>query len=200
MEVKYLTNMKGWFSNNPNDFVAEERQLNELFDVEEGKFAIKRFQRMALYLASLADKMSEVLKFKYPTFSYLWMVLSALIVFFFNPSQLFCNLMIILLFIFVINAPIFRRRVNPIMEKYFFRAGLENPYSKINVKSPSELENDFLMKKIYSRQLESTKSAMTKKAAKLKENKGMYRTFKETYLLILHTMVVIADTLEKFKK
>jgi hypothetical protein len=207
MEAKYLTSMKGWFSNNPNNLITEGRKLegfcgvfNEFFSFEEDKFIIKRCQRMMLYLVSLGSKVIEVIRFKYPRFSYLWTLLSALIVFFFDPNQLLCNLMITLLFIFAINSPIFKKRMDPIMEKYFFREGLENPYSKINVKSPTELEDDFLLKKIYSEQLESTKSAMTKKAEKLKKMKGTYKIFKETYSSILHTLVVIADTLEQFKK
>eukprot|EP00826_Nyctotherus_ovalis_P008519 TRINITY_DN1220_c0_g1_i3.p1 TRINITY_DN1220_c0_g1~~TRINITY_DN1220_c0_g1_i3.p1 ORF type:complete len:225 (-),score=78.93 TRINITY_DN1220_c0_g1_i3:699-1373(-) len=200
METKYLTSMKGWLSNNPNSWVAEERQLNELFGIQEAKMAIKRFQRMIAYWLSLAQKAGEVFKFKYPRFSYFFLFLSALAVLFFNADQVFCYVLAAVFVLFVVSSRPFCKNFGPLLEKYFFREELRNEYARVNIKTPSELEDEFLLRKIYTKELDSTKSTMTKKAEKLKKKKGLFKTFKKTYLSFLHTLVVIADMMEKVKK
>lgn len=200
METKYLTSMKGWLSNNPNSWVAEERQLNELFGIQEAKMAIKRFQRMTIYCLSLCQRAAEIFKFKFPRFSYFFLLLSVMAIVLFDVEQVFCYVLAAVFVMFVVNSRPFRKNFGPLLEKHFFREELMNKYARVNIKSPGELQDEFLSRKIYTKELDSTKSAMTKKAEKLKKKKGLFKTFKKTYLSFLHTLVVIADMMEKVKK
>ena len=200
IQVNYITSIKGWCSNNPNNWVAEERQLNDDFNIQEAKLTVKRFKRMWLYILSLNQLKNKVFKYKYPRFSNLCLLLSIIIILLYEPNQVLCNLMIILFILFGINNPSFRRVANPMMDKYFFRADLINPYAKVNVSSQAEKDDDDLVSKIYVEKQKNKQNAEDKKKDNVKKEKGFYQVFKKIYLSLLHTLIAITDKLEKLKK
>jgi hypothetical protein len=200
IQAKYITSIRGWCSNNPNDWVAEERQLNDDFNIKEAKLTVKRFKRMWLYILFLNQLKNAVFKYKYPRFSNLCLLLSMIIILLYEPNQVLCNLMITLFILFGINNPSFRKVADPIMNKYFFRADLINPYAKVNVSSQVEKDDEYLINKIYIKKQKTNQDKENKKVDNVKKEKGFYQTFKKIYLSLLHTLIAITDKLEKLKK
>lgn len=198
--VRYITDVQGWCSANPNKWVAEERLLNDEFNIAEAKFTYKRIKRMYLYLVYLNQIKHEIFKYKYPRFSNLCFFLSVLLILLYDPTYILCNLMLVIIFAFGVTNPWLRRRVEPVMRAYFFRDDLMNPYSRLNVKSLNEFEDENVMRKVYSKKKKSLKSEEAKKAKKLKKKEGIYTSLKRSYLSVLQLFIQASDLLEKLKK
>jgi len=188
------------WSQNPNKNIAEERSLNEDFNIKEMKLTLKRLHRMYLYLVYLNKVKHEIFKYKYPRFSNLCFAIMMLIILLYNPAQILGTLAFIVLLIFIINNPWFKQTINPIFNKYFFRDDLMNEYSRENVKSLREFEENNVIENTFSAKDDNLSTAEAKKAAKLKKKEGIYKSFKRIYLTLLHNFGYTVDFLEKFKK
>ena len=154
---------------------------------------------MFLYVAYLDHSKDAIFKYKYPRFSNLCFFLCVTLILLYNPAQILGTLAGIILLLFAINNPLIKRTLDPIMNNYFFKEELMNPYARENVKSLKEFEQENVMKNVYAKS-EKEEHENVKKAKKLEKKEGFYRSFKRIYLSVLHTFGKACDFLEKFKK
>ena len=155
---------------------------------------------MYLYLVYFNQLKHEIFKYRYPRFSNFCFAFCILMIFLYDPAQILCALILVILFIFIINNPSFRRIIDPLLKTCFFREDLENPYSKLNVKSIDEFEDEQVINKVFSKKKKELKSEEAKKAKKLKKKEWIYNSLKRNYSSLLHWFMQASDLIEKFKK
>ena len=124
---------------------------------------------MYLYLVYLNQLKHEIFKHRYPRFSYFCFCIFVLIILLYNPAQILGFILATFLVMLAINNPMFRKFINPIMNRYFFRDDLLNPYARYSAKNLKELEDENVMKNTYKANVKDAGTGEAKKAAKLKK-------------------------------